>query len=69
MVKAAEGLKRTMPTYKLANRVLRPDRRTVPRNDYVLYDGYGRKIGWVISVPETPCFGSEAPAVLLQREF
>lgn len=66
MVAAAVNLGQPW-SFALAPRPLRPDRRTRPRNDYVLYDGDGRPLGTVRGVQGPLELGPQAPELYLER--
>lgn len=67
MVAAAVQLDDRQWSWALATRPVGPDRRRVPRNDYVLFDGDGRQLGAVRAVAGAPEFGPTAPELFLQR--
>jgi hypothetical protein len=56
-----------LPRFALAPRPVRPDRRRVPRNDFILRDSVGILLGVVTGVQGCLRFGPAAPTLYLRR--
>jgi hypothetical protein len=56
-----------LPRFRLATRPVRPDRRRVPRDDFVLRDAVGILLGVVTGVRGGLRFGPAAPTLYLRR--
>jgi hypothetical protein len=69
MVAQAYRLGTPLPWCVQARRAVCPDRRRIPRNDFVLLDPRGTPLGTVSSVLHGPAFGPLAPTVYLARDF
>ena len=69
MIAHAYRLGTHLPWCILAGRPVCPDRRRIPRNDFVLLDPSGAVLGTVSSAMPDPAFGPLAPTIYLARDF
>jgi hypothetical protein len=67
MVVHAAGRGIRLPRFMLATRPVRPDRRRVPRDDFILRDSVGILLGVVTGVRGGLRFGPLAPTLYLRR--
>jgi len=67
MVVHAAGRGIRLPRFVPATRPLRPDRRRLPRNDFILRDAVGILLGVVTGVRGGLRFGPLAPTLYLRR--